>query len=160
MLEGGGNKKGKQPTPKSQRKRPGPAPVGGDASGGVLDRDAILAQVSALERALGLVQGNKRARVTRRTVQDDFSSQMQQRLLAVAEGAASVAAPAAVDVACHGDAGLGQLVLVGMTSPPQGSAGEYCGGGPSRFLALGASRCGRFLGGLGRADGTAGRDTS
>lgn len=127
MPKGGGNKKGKQPAPKPQRKRPVPASVGGGASGSALDREAILAQVSTLERALGLGQGDKRARVTRRTAQDAFSSQMQQRLLAVGQ-AASVSVPAEVTVAHPEDVGLGQLVPVGLASTPTGSVGEYRGG--------------------------------
>lgn len=134
MPKGGGNKKGKQPALRPQHKRPAPAPLGSEVAGGAVDRGALLAQVEALERALGLSASGppagskrKRVRVTRHTSPDLFHSQMQQRLAVVTERAASIPVVTGVDASRTEDVGHGQLVPAGSAATLAGASGEYGG---------------------------------
>lgn len=105
MPKGGGNKKGKQPAPKAAQKRSALAPGGAGAALGAADLGAILAQIEALERVHGLPPGGvvdrapvKRGRLTRSAPDlsgPSMSSQIQRRLTAVAEKAASAVVPVA-----------------------------------------------------------------
>lgn len=91
MPKGVGNKKRKQPTKWPAPKRPASAPSAPGGVVGVAGQKAILDQLEALERAHGLPLSGlpagapaKKGRVTRQSFQNDFYSQVHQRLLSVA----------------------------------------------------------------------------
>lgn len=121
-----GKLKGKQPAPKAPPKCPTQDPM----EGGSADLAAILAQVEALEWAHGLPPGGrpagnsgKEGRSMRWTANVSFSSQIQQRLMAMAEKAAGAMVLAEGARPSLAAGSMQDLVPVGSQPTPGGGTG-------------------------------------